>query len=53
MKRKQQTTEDGVSKNGEKRLSMNGENRLIHIKVTFFLTLRHPQSSTDDKFVKL
>ena len=52
LQRKQQTTENGVSKNGEKRLSIDGENRLSLINVTSS-TLSHLQFSTDDKFVKL
>ena len=52
LQRKQQTTENGVPKYGEKRLSIDGENRFFHIKVTFS-TLRQPQFSTDDKFMKL
>ena len=39
-------------RNGEKRLSVDGENPFFHIKVTFS-NLRHPQFSTEDKFLKL
>ena len=36
-------------RNGEKRLSIGGENRVFHIKVTL-PNLRHPQFTTEDNF---
>ena len=39
-------------RNGERRLSFDGENRFFHIKVTF-TNLHHPQFSTEDNFLKL
>ena len=39
-------------KNDDKRLSINGENRFFHIKVTFS-NLRHSQFCIEDKCLKL
>ena len=39
-------------RNGDKRLSIDGENRFFHIKVKFSI-LRHSQFCIEDKFLKL